>query len=147
MQGWQDWGKVNQCMFYRRWTGLCWFPPGESREEDNAGTDNMNIIPIYVICITRQGSILSITLYFIKILFCLCRVKGFPDSVTLHILLITCHYPSLVKSSPLRHSCQPLVSPVSSDIGRQGWCSLILPIEKENTARDVLRGLLCLKDF
>ena len=34
---------------------------GESCE-DNAGTDNMNIIPIYVICITRQGSILLIRL-------------------------------------------------------------------------------------
>ena len=66
MQGWWDWGKVNQCMFYRRWTGLGWIPPGESCEEDN-----MNIIPIYVICITRQGLILVITLYFIKSLLCL----------------------------------------------------------------------------
>ena len=31
--------------------------PAWGESEDNAGTDNMNIIPIYVICIMGQGSI------------------------------------------------------------------------------------------
>ena len=95
---------MNQYVFYRRWTDRPLLPPGESCE-DNAGTDNMNIIPIYVICITRQGSILHAHISLVFFYLNPERDKGFL-ALTFHIIYsIATIYPSLVKSSPGRHLC------------------------------------------
>ena len=107
-------------MSYRRWPGLSWCVPAWGEVEDNAGTDNMNIIPIYVICITRQGSILPIVhhSFWLHILKCFTCFKG------LSLLAVTLghiqHWPLSIPGEEPSSQTLMLASsePVSSDSTR-----------------------------